>query len=56
MVDSTEFFEVYNNTGVVLQNVQPIVSTNDLLTTTLAFGVLLVFLMTKKIKTKRLSF
>ena len=56
MVDSTEFFEVYNTTGEVLQNVQPIVSINDLLTTTLAFGVLLVFLISQKIKTKRLSF
>ena len=56
MVDSTEFFEVYNATGEVLQNVQPINSINEILTISLGYGILLVFLIAKKIKIKKLSF
>lgn len=56
MHDSTEFHEVYNATGEVLQNVQPITGTYDLLNLTLSFGVLLVFLIAKKMKKRRFSY
>jgi len=29
MIDSTQYYEVYNQTGEILQNVPPIVTTSD---------------------------
>jgi hypothetical protein len=39
MIDSTEYHEVYNTTGEILQNVQPI-TTSEYLLILFIFGVL----------------
>jgi len=46
MIDSTKFYEVYNSTGEVLQNVQPITTTSDYV---IGFSILVfIFFLCKK--------
>ena len=46
MIDSTEYYEVYNQTGDILQNVQPIITTSDYVTS--FFLLVFIFFLYKK--------